>query len=98
MGLNLRSCGPTAGDCTTPYDVIIKGEYTVASFIEEVDVNDNWGAVYVKREPFWFGGDKVCDYGRGKTVKNTDEYDDCKVVSAHAHGGWSRYDFYLEVR
>ena len=43
--LKMEQIGPTAGDRTTLYDVILDGEYTVKTFIDAAKSHD----------PKWFG-------------------------------------------
>ena len=94
----LISNGPEGGDCTAPYIVELNGEYTVKTFIADVlKIKDEWGYIGIEHGRSIFG-DPHCEYSNGKLkTLLPDKYLNLKVVSASAHGGWSRMDYILGV-
>lgn len=94
----LVQSGPTGGDCTAPYDVLLNGEYTVEQFIHDVLLDEReWGriGIYDSRSIF---GNPSCEYRYGELVsKLPDEYLKLNVTKARASGGWSLMDYILTV-
>lgn len=100
MSLYFERTGPEPLGLATSYKVVMDEEYTVSDFIKEVTQVESQFYVCNNQGLFDFIGSKKrlknrLSCNRSKITKYTDEYDECKVLSAHAHGGWSAYDFYL---
>lgn len=93
---DLRASGPTAGDCTTPYDVVLRNECTVREFIDEVLKKGEWGYV---RIGIYFDGPQI-EYSHNKIVSGVFSLDilDARIKQATAHGGWTRMDYTLDIQ
>ena len=91
------SGGPYS-DQTSVYTVILHKEYTVGEFIHDVTSNkQEWGhiGIYDGKSVF---GDPSVNYHDGHIIGEIpDKYLGMKVISARAHGGWSRMDYLLGV-
>ena len=95
--LRFYRTGPTRGDCTSPYAVVMEKEYTVNEFIQEILARKEWGyiGIYCQGEIF---GDPKCEYKDDKLLYSLpDEYLNKRVVKAKADGGWSRMDYLLWI-
>lgn len=96
----LRQCGPTGGDCTAPYDVILLSkEITVKQFVEDVLSDDGeWGRFSIGQNYFY---PEACAWYRyGKMEEENHElipYYDKIITKAKASGGWSRMDYMIEI-
>lgn len=99
--ITFRQLHPEGSDGTAPYDVSFDRNYTVKDFVDYILNNElNWGSVTVGDKPRWVGGDLVGQYTHGKIRKDTEynhKWDDCIIKSAHMHGGWSYYNYYLVI-
>lgn len=95
----LKQAGREGGDCTAPYDVILDKEYTVKEFVETVVSRDGeWGYIGIAAKGSIFG-DPHCEYKWGKLLYDLpEEIHNKKVISAKAHGGWSRMDYRLYLK
>lgn len=93
-----KKSGPTSGDCTAPYDIILEKTYTVEEFVNTVLTNrDNeWGYIGIKNKNEPFFGYPCCEYKRGHllSVLPADILAK-KIQSVTASGGWSRMDYKL---
>lgn len=90
--------GPTAGDETAPYDVILDKTYTVQEFINTVitKLSGEWGYIGVKNPKDPFFGEPHCEYKWGKLLSSMPDDILTKTIrSAKASGGWSRMDYIL---
>ena len=92
----LRAAGPEAGDCTTPYDVVLRNECTVREFIDEVLKQNEWGSVIIGSR---FDGPRI-EYKHDKIVSGVFSQDilNAKIKNATAHGGWTLMDYMLDIR
>lgn len=89
---DLRASGPTAGDCTTPYNVALNKECTVREFIDEVLKKGEWGYVRISDgSNIEYKNDKITYGGFGPNIL------DSKINKATAHGGWTRMDYVLDI-
>lgn len=89
---DLRASGPTAGDCTTSYDVVLNKECTVREFIDEVLKKGEWGYVRISDgSNIEYKNDKITYGGFGPNIL------DSKINKATAHGGWTRMDYVLDI-
>lgn len=100
--------GPERGDCTRPYRLSFKKEYTVKEFIYDVFRHhpDDWGYIGIEDSDSDDIDNKIygnprCEYYRGKLK---DRYSkefrsilDKKIVSGRADGGWCRMDYILTI-
>lgn len=91
----LRTAGPTAGDCTTPYYVDFYSECTVREFIDEVLKKGEWGYIMIGK---FFDGPKI-EYSHGMIASGVFSQNilDSKIKKATAHGGWTRMDYMLDI-
>lgn len=88
----LHASGPTAGDCTAPYDVVFRNECTVREFINEVLQKHEWGFIRISDGPgIEYKYDKITYGGFGPNIL------DSKINKATAHGGWTRMDYVLDI-
>lgn len=90
---------PEGSDCTAPYKVELNGEYTVKSFVDDVLLlNNEWGIIGIEDGLSVFGDPHVeYDQGKLKSENFNEEIGKLRVLSARAHGGWSRMDYILAV-
>lgn len=91
--LNFRQTARTGGDETAPYDVFMEQECTVEDFITAVLNMKEWGYIRIK-------GYGSIEYRQDKIVSTSLTNDDMAMVikSVSAAGGWSRMDYYLEIK
>lgn len=85
--------GRTGGDETAPFDVYDYKAITAEEFAHEVLISEpnEWGYISV------MGSGRV-EYRYGKLVSKIPEnWKDLTVVGVKGSGGWSRFDYYLEV-
>lgn len=92
----LRASGPTAGDCTTPYDIVFHKECSVREFIDEVLKKGEWGSVIIGS---YYDGPRI-EYKHDKIVSGAFCLDimDARITKATAHGGWTNMDYMLDIR
>jgi hypothetical protein len=89
----LHASGPTAGDCTAPYDVVFRNECTVREFIDEVLRKNEWGFIRIFDGPYIeYRNDKITYGDFGTNIF------DSKINKATAHGGWTRMDYTLDIQ
>lgn len=90
----LSASGPTAGDCTTPYNVVFYRECTVREFIDEVLTRNEWGTITIGD---WLNGPSI-SYRNDKITSGAFSNDilDHTIKSATSHGGWSAMDYILQ--
>lgn len=96
----LRYKGPTFGDCTAPYYVILKGSPTVKEFIDAVlEDKSEWGYIGIYNKGSIFGFPNI-EFRHGETniTEEMKKYLNLIVVEATAHGGWSRMDYILILK
>lgn len=91
----LRTAGPTAGDCTTPYYVDFYNECTVREFIDEVLKKGEWGYVIIGS---YYDGPRI-EYKHDKIVSGVFSQDilNAKIKNATAHGGWTLMNYMLNI-
>lgn len=91
----LRASSPTAGDCTTLYDVVFHNECTVREFIDEVLKQNEWGSVIIGS---YFDGPRI-EYEHDKIVSGAFCQDilNAKIKNATAHGGWTWMEYMLDI-
>lgn len=91
--LIFRQTAPTGGDETAPYDVFLTQECTVEEFVASVLDRKEWGNIVIK-------GFGRIEYRWDKIVSTTLANGDMaySIKSVHAAGGWSRMDYYLEIK
>lgn len=88
--------GPSFGDATAPYNVILKDENVlVGNFIQEVleQRPDDWGYIHIRKE-------RVIAYKKGKIIYQSsllDMFHHLRIKNVKAYGDWSRMDYYIEV-
>ncbi len=92
--------GPEARDCTVPYDIIFHRKMTVGEFVKEVLTRNEWGYIDIydsnDKENCYRKKNCICSYSRDKTETNfPEDILDKKIMSATAHGGWTRMDYTL---
>ena len=94
----LVQSGPTGGDGTASYDILLNGEYTVGQFINDVLLDKReWGYIGIHDGCSIFGNPK-CEYRYGELISNLpDEYLTLGVTNAKAGGGWSLMNYILTV-
>lgn len=94
----LTQLRPEGTDCTAPYSVELNGDYTVASFVQDVlKDKTEWGYIGIDNGKFGFGDPNV-KFRHGKLLSTLpSKYLDMKVTKAKASGGWSRMDYLLTV-
>lgn len=94
----LIQSGPTCGDCTAPYNVILDKEYTVEDFIKTILLRSNeWGYIGIFDGKSIFGNPN-CEYRYGNLKTHLPNgYLSNKVVRVMASGGWTRMDYILTV-
>jgi len=92
---DLREAGPTAGDCTAPYDVTFHRECTVQEFIDEVLKQREWGFINIcdchNSSNIYYENDKIVSGNFDTDLLNA------RIKKATAHGGWSRMDYWLDI-
>ena len=94
----MHSTGKVRGDCTEPFKVILDKEYTVGEFVQTVLTRDEWGYICVSNKWKVFGNTE-CEYSHENLkVAFPDEILCKKVVAASADGGWSRMDYWLQIK
>ena len=95
----LIQSGPTCGDCTAPYNVILDKEYTVEDFIKTTLLrSDEWGYIGIFDEKSIFGN-LNCEYRHGNLKTHLpNEYLSKKVVRVMARGGWTMMNYILTVK
>lgn len=94
----LHQSGKTRGDCTAPYSVTLKKQYTVAEFVADVVSNDDeWGYIGIEDgDPFF--GNPCCEYRWGKLLSFLPSaIQSQKIKSVKADGGWSRMDYLITL-
>lgn len=93
---DLRASGPTAGDCTTPYDVVFRNECTVREFIDEVLKQGEWGYVRIGSH---FDSPQI-EYSHNNIVSGVFCLDilNARINKATASGGWTRMDYMLDIQ
>ena len=91
----LRTAGPTAGDCITPYYVDFYSECTVREFIDEVLKQNEWGYVIIGS---YYDGPRI-EYTNDKIVSGVFSQDilDAKIKKATASGEWTSMDYLLDI-
>ncbi len=94
----MRATAFPGGDCTAPYAVMLDKEYTVEEFVNAVLTNKaEWGYIGIEHKGATFGAPN-CEYKYGHLLNELPQEVLCeKVVSARAHGGWTRMDYYLTI-
>lgn len=89
--------GPERGDCTRPYRLSFKKEYTVKEFIYDVFRHhpDDWGYIEIETT------NAECEYHKGRLKgrysKEFREILNKKIISGKADGGWYRMDYILTI-
>lgn len=105
--IEFRRSGNERGDCTAPYEVILKKKCTVREFINAVLTDKReWGEIYLGDMYNWsvrMDPDKKIEYRYGSICKGTMTWDferflDVEVIGVKADGGWTRMDYGLELR
>lgn len=96
--LRLEQTGKIGGDCTAPYTVILDKSYTVKEFVIEVlKDRSEWGYIGIEKKGEIFEK-PYCEYRYGKLLsKLPHNILNRRVISARAHGGWSRMDYKLNI-
>lgn len=91
--LIFRQTARTGGDETAPYDVFLERECTVEDFVTAVLNRKEWGYIVIN-------GFGRIEYRRDKIISTTLNNGDMSqlIKSVHAAGGWSRMDYYLEIK
>lgn len=88
--------GPSYGDETTPYNVILKDENVrVRDFIRNMleQRSDDWGYIYINKQ-------KMLAYRKGAIIDQSsilDMFYHKKIKSIKAEGGWTRMDYYIKL-
>lgn len=87
------------GDETAGYSVELTKNYTVSDFVDDVLLIDGeWGHIGIHDKYSVFGSPE-CEYSHGKLkTKLPNDIMDKEVLSASAHGGWSRMDYQLKIK
>lgn len=91
--LIFRQTACTRGDETAPYDVFLTQECTVEEFVTSVLDRNEWGTINIK-------GCGRIEYKQDKIISTTLTNGEMPylIKSVHATGGWSRMDYYLEIK
>ncbi len=94
----MRQTAFEGGDCTAPYAVELDKEYTVQEFVTAVlSKSKEWGYIGIEHKLATFG-EPHCEYRYGQLLSELPPETLCKkVISARAHGGYTRMDYYLSV-
>ena len=93
---------PEAGDCTAPYDIRFSKQLTVREFVNEVLQQNEWGYIDVydpNDEENWHRKKNCSCFYRQDEIKTSFPEDilDKVIISATAHGGWTRMDYTLTL-
>ena len=101
MKFRLEIDGAERSDCTAPYRVIITEGGTLKDFIDEVLTNckDEWGYIGIHSETSSLGKPRM-EYRWGEPIdrKALAEYENKKVESIRADGGWSNMDYVVTLK
>lgn len=95
----LTQCGKERGDCTAPYSVNLKKEYTVSEFVKDVVSNrgDEWGYFIIDDGETIFGSPRF-EYRWGELLSTfPEEILNKRIKSVKADGGWGSMDYIIEI-
>ena len=97
--------GPTGGDETAPYGVMLKRKCTLKEFIEAVieKYPDEWGHFDIRTDNWKkakFGQLSSVSYSHGtldRNLKIPKVFEETYVKEVNASGGWSRMDYIIRT-
>ena len=94
--MEIKQISKEFGDCTAFYEVTTK-EVFLVKFIENevLKCQGDWGLVFISGRDIC-----VCEYRYGKIVRRSENYDSygiAKIKSIKGSGGWSRFDYEIEI-
>lgn len=95
---DMHATAPSGGDCTAPYAVVLDKNYTLGEFIAAViSKSDEWGYIDFEHSGAVFTAPRF-EYRYGRLLTPLSREIACRqVVSARAHGGYTRMDYHLTI-
>lgn len=96
--IRFRQVGPTAGDCTTPYEGEFRKPMEVGELVSiALSRTEDWGYVGIKDNETIFGNPR-CEYRKGKLLSELPrEIIDRKIDRIQIDAGWTRTDYLLTL-